>query len=104
MKIFVDSANLVEIEESLKRGFPAGITTNPSILSKEQPTDFKLMIKNIIALLERYNLTIPLSVEVFSTNPREMVRQALDFAEEFGRYEGLNIKVPIGWDELSVIS
>jgi len=30
MKIFVDSANLLEIEEALERGFPAGITTNPS--------------------------------------------------------------------------
>ena len=36
MKIFVDSANLVEIEEALERGFPAGITTNPSILAKEE--------------------------------------------------------------------
>ena len=28
MKIFVDSANLLEIEEALERGFPSGITTN----------------------------------------------------------------------------
>ena len=41
MKIFIDSANFVEIEEALARGFPAGITTNPSILSKEQKGDFK---------------------------------------------------------------
>ena len=41
MKMFVDSANLGEIEEALKRGFPAGITTNPSILSKEEHRDFR---------------------------------------------------------------
>ncbi len=34
MKIFVDSANLDDIEGALKRGFVAGITTNPSIISK----------------------------------------------------------------------
>jgi transaldolase len=103
MKIFVDSANLNEIEESLNRGFPAGITTNPSILSKEKRTDFSLHIKQIIELLERYECEIPLSVEVFSLEPREMIRQALEFAELFGHYPGLNIKVPIGWNELAII-
>ena len=41
MKIFVDSANLLEIEEALERGFPSGITTNPSILAKEEKADFR---------------------------------------------------------------
>ncbi len=103
MKIFVDSANLGEIEDALKRGFTAGVTTNPSILSKEKRTDFKLHIKKIISLLEQYHVKIPLSIEVFSTNPKEMIRQAVDFAEEFGRYDGLNIKIPIGWNELEVV-
>lgn len=103
MKIFVDSANLVEIEEALKRGFPAGITTNPSILSKEEKGDFQQHIKKIIDLLQRYNYDIPLSVEVFSTNPKEMIAQAKDFVEHFGFYKQLAVKVPIGWDELTVI-
>ena len=103
MKLFVDSANLDEIEDALQRGFPAGITTNPSILSKEKRTDFSLHIKRIIELLDRYQTQIPLSVEVFSLEPREMVRQALEFAQQFGHYPGLNIKVPIGWNELAVI-
>ena len=41
MKLFVDSANLRDIEEALKRGFPSGITTNPSIVSKEERRDFR---------------------------------------------------------------
>ena len=61
MKIFVDSANLVEIEEALDRGFPAGITTNPSILAKEQKGDFREHIKKIIELAQRYDYDIPLS-------------------------------------------
>src|SRR5260370_20001450 len=103
MKIFVDSANLVEIEEALRRGFPAGITTNPSLMSKEDRTDFKLHIKLIIKLCERYDRKIPLSVEVFTADPKAMVKQATEFVAEFGEYEGLNVKVPIGWDELAVI-
>src|SRR6516165_2485393 len=98
MKIFVDSANLDEIEDALKRGFVAGVTTNPSIMSKEKRTDFGLHIRQIIELLQRYESAVPLSVEVFSLEPREMVRQALEFREKFGHYPGLNIKVPIGWN------
>jgi len=41
MKLFVDTANLEELEQCLKRGFPSGVTTNPAILSKEQHRDFK---------------------------------------------------------------
>lgn len=103
MKIFVDSANLNEIEEALKRGFAAGVTTNPSILSKEERTDFRRHIRNIIRLLESYHAGIPLSVEVFTSKPKEMIRQAKEFASEFGDYKGLNVKIPIGWNELQVI-
>src|SRR5260370_23077847 len=72
-------------------------------MSKEDRTDFKLDIKRIIKLCERYDRKIPLSVEVFTADPKAMVKQATEFVAEFGEYEGLNVKVPIGWDELAVI-
>jgi transaldolase len=103
MKIFVDSANLTDIEEALQRGFPAGITTNPSILSKEERTDFSRHVRNIIEIIERYEYNVPLSVEVLTTDWREMITQAEFFVEQFGGYENLTVKVPIGWDELKVI-
>lgn len=103
MKIFVDSANLVEIEEALQRGFPAGITTNPSILSREEKCDFREHINRIIQLVEKHGYDIPLSVEVFSTRPEEMIAQSEDFVRYFGHYQNLNVKIPIGWDELGVI-
>jgi transaldolase len=103
MKIFADTANVAEIEEALERGFVSGITTNPSILSKEEKGDFREHIKKIIRLLEKHGYDIPLSVEVFSNNPSEMVAQAAEFVQHFGSYRNLNVKVPIGWDELGVI-
>lgn len=103
MKLFVDSANLRDIEEALQRGFASGITTNPSILSKEQRRDFNAHIRDIIGLLRQYQATIPLSVELFTTDSDEMIRQAEGFLDAFGDYEELAIKVPIGWDELRVI-
>jgi transaldolase len=104
MKLFVDTANLDELEQCLKRGFPSGVTTNPAILSKEQRRDFRLHINDLIAVLRRYRCEIPLSVEVFTDNPAEMVAQAEEFLAHFGHYPHLNIKVPVGWDELGVIA
>jgi transaldolase len=104
MKLFVDTANLDELEQCLKRGFPSGVTTNPSILSKEQRRDFRLHINDMIALLKKYDSDIPLSVEVFTTEPDEMIRQAEEFIGYFGHYPNLNIKVPVGWNELAVIA
>lgn len=102
MKLFVDSANLVEIEEALQRGFVRGITTNPSILSKEERRDFALHIRDIIGVLRR-NDSVPLSVEIFTDDPHDMADQAREFLDNFGDYEELYIKVPIGWDELKII-
>jgi transaldolase len=103
VKLFVDSANLHDIEEALKRGFASGITTNPSILSKEQKRDFTTHIRDIVDLLRRYDASLPLSVELFTTDPAGMAAQAAQFLKDFGDYENLYIKVPIGWNELQVI-
>jgi transaldolase len=103
VKIFVDTANLREIEDALVRGFPSGITTNPSILSKEERRDFRAHIRDIIDLLHRHNAPIPLSVELFTADSKEMLAQAEGFLADFGDYENLYIKVPIGWEELRVI-
>src|SRR5207248_2066970 len=96
MKLFVDTANLEELEECLKRGFPSGVTTNPAILSKEQRRDFRLHINDMIALLQKYGAAIPLSVEVFTTDAEEMLTQAEEFVGHFGHYPHLNVKVPVG--------
>jgi transaldolase len=104
MKLFVDTANLDELEQCLQRGFPSGVTTNPMILSREERRDFREHINDLIELLRKYDCEVPLSVEVFTTDPDEMLRQAEEFVRHFGHYPYLNVKVPIGWDELRVIA
>jgi len=102
MKIFIDSANLQDIEEALKRGFVRGITTNPSLLAKEPKTKFEEHIGKIITLIQNYQPGISLSVEVFSREPQKILEQAKRFVKTF-KYPELAIKVQIGWDELGVI-
>jgi transaldolase len=102
MRIFADSANLQELDACLARGVIAGITTNPSILSKEPKTDFVEHIRKIVALCRKHNQLLPLSVEVFTRSASEMVNQAEELVRRI-EYENIYIKVPIGWDELEVI-
>jgi len=102
VKLFLDSANLQDIENGLVRGHLSGITTNPSLLSKEPKANFYEHLKKIVALIEADGRSLPLSVEVFATKPDEMIAQAQDILEKIP-YAQLNIKVPIGWDELKVI-
>ncbi len=102
MKLFLDSANLQDIEQGLARGHLSGITTNPSLLAKEPKSNFHGHIKKIVELIEADGRELPLSVEVFAVKPDEMIAQAEEILEKIP-YPELNIKVPIGWDELKVI-
>ena len=103
MRMFVDSANLEEIEDAFQRGFASGVTTNPSILAREKKCDFKQHVQRITEVIRKYGPDRPLSIEVFKTNPDEMIEQAQEFAKHSHDYTELYIKVPIGWDELRVI-
>ncbi len=102
MKIFIDSANLLEIEEGLKRGFASGITTNPSLLAKEPKGSFEAHVGKIIDLIRQYQPGIHLSVEVFSSDKEEILRQAQQFVQQFN-YAQLSVKVQVGWNELEVV-
>lgn len=102
MKIFIDSANLIDVEEGLKRGFAQGITTNPSLLAKEPKSSFEGHIGKIVDLIKKYQPGIHLSVEVFSRDPEEILAQAQRFVKTFG-YPQISIKVQVGWKELEVI-
>lgn len=102
MKIFIDTANLTDIEEGLKRGFASGVTTNPSLLAKEPKSSFEGHVGKIIEVIKKNQPGAHLSVEVFSTDPNEILRQAKQFVKQF-KYPQLSVKVQVGWNELATI-
>lgn len=102
MKLFIDTANLVDIEKALKQGLIEGITTNPSLLAKEPKSEFEPHIKKIIDLIRKHRNGIHLSVEVFSRDPLEIVDQAKRFRDKLD-YNQLSVKIQIGFKELEVI-
>ena len=103
MKLFLDTANLADIETALQKGFITGITTNPSLMAKEPKGNYIDHMKKIVGLINQYNSNdISLSVEVFAQDKEDIIIQAEELVSEI-QYENLSIKVPIGWEELEAI-
>jgi len=70
MKIFLDSANLPSIKKYNDMGLVDGITTNPTLLSKEKEDPADLM-REIVRIVKG-----PVSLEVVGTKTEEMVEEA----------------------------
>ena len=88
MEIFIDSANVAEIEKWVRYGVADGVTTNPSIMLKDGVYDIEAGAKQIASALgER-----PLSVEVTTNEFDEMLSQARTFA---GWAKNIVIKIPV---------
>lgn len=51
MKLFLDTANLEEIREGVRWGVLAGVTTNPTLISKED-SDFLPLVKEICSVVD----------------------------------------------------
>lgn len=94
MKIFIDTANLKEIREAQAMGILDGVTTNPSLLSKEtgDPRD---ILKEICTIVSG-----PVSAEVVSTRFEEMVEEGRSLAKIANN---IVVKVPIDLEGLKVI-
>jgi len=110
MKLFIDTANLEDIAWGLKAGFIRGITTNPSLLAKEPKGNYLAHLGKIVDLMKEHVAPskregFSLSVEVFSDEPVEMVRQAEEFKTAL-KWKDLAVKVHIdhnGKENLAVI-
>jgi len=76
MKIFLDTANIDEIREAAALGILDGVTTNPSLMSKENRGDYEAILKEICGIVQG-----PVSAEVVSEETDEMLRQGRDLAK-----------------------
>jgi transaldolase len=74
MKIYLDTGNVKEIAEATRMGILDGVTTNPSLVSKEG-RDFKDLILEICQLVDG-----PVSAEVVSVEAEAMVKEGRELA------------------------
>ncbi len=89
MKLFVDTANVKEIEALAILGILDGVTTNPSLLAKESG-DYRQILKQMCQIVQG-----PVSAEVVATDTEGMLREGRDLASID---EHIVIKVPFTRD------
>lgn len=86
MQFFLDTANLGQIKEAISWGIIDGVTTNPSLVSKEN-MKFDELIKEICRIVPG-----PVSVESVSTKAEDIIEEARDLAS---LADNVVVKVPI---------
>lgn len=94
MKIFLDTANLEEIKEAASWGIVDGVTTNPTLCSKEN-LKFDDLIKEICRTVKG-----PVSVECVSASSADIVNEARKLAK---LADNVVVKVPICVEGLKAI-
>ncbi len=71
MRIFLDTASIDQIRQAAKLGIISGVTTNPSLMSKEGGADYQAVIKEICSIIPG-----PISAEVLVEEAESMIEQA----------------------------
>lgn len=94
MKFFIDTANVEEIRKAWELGVIDGVTTNPSLISKENKEPIGLL-KEICNIVDG-----PVSAEVISLKADEMVKEAEELAKI---HENIVIKIPMTEDGLRAV-
>ncbi|MGQ9569311.1 MAG: fructose-6-phosphate aldolase [Thermodesulfovibrionales bacterium] len=94
MKFFIDTANIEQIKKAWSLGVIDGVTTNPSLISKEGREAVSLL-KEICSIVNG-----PVSAEAVSMNSDEMVKEA-EFLSKI--HENIVVKIPMTEEGLKAV-
>lgn len=95
MKLFIDTANVEEIKEANDMGIICGVTTNPSLISKEGRV-FKEVVEEITQIIDG-----PISAEVVSLDAEGMIREAVQLSKI---HKNIVVKIPITAEGLKAVN
>ena len=95
MKFFIDTANPDEIKRAYEMGVIDGVTTNPTLISKEKK-DFESLIEEICKIIKG----LPISLEVLSLNSEGMIGEARRLSR---MGENIVVKIPMTTEGLKAI-
>lgn len=86
MKFFIDTANLEQIKQGVAMGMVDGVTTNPSLIAKEDKS-FEEILKDIVAVVDG-----PISAEVVGLTAEKMVEEGKALA---AMSDNIVVKIPM---------
>ena len=88
MRLFLDTANLEHIRHGARLGIISGVTTNPSLVSKEGKVNYKKLVQEICSIVPG-----PVSTEVISQHTAGMLAEAREIAKWASN---VVVKIPAG--------
>ncbi len=94
MQLFIDTANIEEIKRAKEWGLLDGVTTNPSLIAKENRDPIKLL-EEICSIVKG-----PVSAEVISMDSQGMLKEAREL-KKIG--ENIVIKIPLTEEGLKAV-
>ncbi len=94
MEIFVDTANTEHIKELWDAGLINGVTTNPSLVAKEN-RDYNEILKEICDTVDG-----PISAEVIATDKEGMLSEAREYAK---LHKNIVVKIPLILDGIKAV-
>ena len=94
MKFFLDTASVKDIREGVALGLCDGVTTNPSLLSKEKG-DPRDVVREITKICDG-----PISAEVVALDSEGMVREGLEWRKVASN---IVVKIPMTTEGLKAI-
>ena len=94
MKFFIDTANINEIQKGVEMGMVDGVTTNPSLIAKENKP-FEEIITEICRIVDG-----PISAEVVSLDTEGMVGEARNLA---AINDNIVVKVPMTTEGIKAV-
>lgn len=94
MKFFIDTANIKEIKEAWELGVIDGVTTNPTLISKEGKKLGELL-REICEIVDG-----PVSAEAVSLEAGKMIEEAKELSEI---HKNIVVKIPLTKDGLRAV-
>jgi len=92
MAIFLDTGKIDVIKKYHSMGIIRGVTTNPTIMVKDGITGGMDGVKKQSIKIANLIHPYPLSVEVTNNDPKDMVRQGIEFSKWA---DNINVKITI---------
>ncbi len=95
MRLFLDTANIEEIREAVSWGVISGVTTNPTLVAKEQGRTFAEILREITTIVPG-----PVSAEAVSLDAPSMITEARHLA---GTADNVVVKIPMTPEGLKAV-
>jgi len=96
MRIFLDTANIEHIRHGVRLGVITGVTTNPSLVSREGKVDYRKLVQEICSIVPG-----PVSTEVLGQDAQTMVSEAREIARWA---DNIVVKIPASMEGVEATS